>query len=103
MGAVESTGDKVDMSPDGQVLFLAGYSGAGKTFLGDYLTTTCRGWEHVDGDLTANPEAKAMGSKEKFAALYTAMQKVLKGGTRYCEEREVGALLRPLDRPYQKS
>jgi len=61
----------------GQVLFIAGFPSSGKTFMGDYLAT--RGWEHVDGDLIANPEAKAKGSDEKVAAMWAAMQKVFKG------------------------
>jgi len=52
--------------------------------MGDYLAT--RGWEHVDGDLIANPEAKAMGSEEKVTAFWAAMQKVFKGGTVEREE-----------------
>jgi len=67
-----------------KVFFIAGYPSAGKTFLGDYLAT--RGWEHVDGDLIANPEAKAMGGEEKFIAFWSAMMKVSKGGTAEREE-----------------
>jgi len=73
-----SSSAKADMSLDGQVFFIAGFPSSGKTFMGDYLAS--RGWEHVDGDLIANPEAKAMGSEEKVTAFWAAMQKVFKGG-----------------------
>lgn len=75
-----SSGDK----PGGKIFFIAGYPSAGKTFMGDYLAT--RGWGHVDGDLIANPEAKAMGSEEKVTAFWAAMQKVFKGGSVEREE-----------------
>lgn len=81
-----STGGGESTNPGdiGQVFFIAGYPSAGKTFMGDYLAT--RGWEHVDGDCIANPEAKAMGSEAKVEAFWAAMQKVFKGGTADREE-----------------
>lgn len=82
--SVLSHGAKADRSLEGQVFFIAGYPSAGKTFMGDYLAT--RGWEHVDGDLIANPEAKARDSEEKGKAFWAAMQKVFKGGTVEREE-----------------
>lgn len=47
-----------------EVIFLAGYPAAGKTFMGDYLAT--RGWGHVDGDIanhTKDPALLAKGMK----------------------------------------
>ena len=52
-----------------EVIYIAGYPSAGKTFLGDYLAT--RGWAHIDGDMgnqTKEPELRG-----KFAKLYEAM------------------------------
>lgn len=77
-------GESTNPGDMGQVFFIAGYPSAGKTFMGDYPVT--RGWEHVDGDCIANPEAKAMGSEAKVEAFWAAMQKVCKGGTVEREE-----------------
>lgn len=52
-----SSGEK----PKQKMLWIAGQTCAGKTFIGDYLAT--RGYHHIDGDQgnqTTEPELKAM-------------------------------------------
>mmetsp|Transcript_87005 Transcript_87005/g.246693 ORF Transcript_87005/g.246693 Transcript_87005/m.246693 type:complete len:271 (+) Transcript_87005:32-844(+) len=84
MGCSQGNSAKIANVDEQKVLFVAGHPSAGKTFLGDYLAT--RGWQHVDGDLIANPEAKAMGAEEKFVAFWAATMRVCKGGTAEREE-----------------
>ena len=58
-----------------QMVWMAGYPGAGKTFLGDYLAT--KGWAHIDGDQgNYNENAEIM---PHFMKLWEAMQAKIKG------------------------
>lgn len=60
-----------------EIMWIAGYPSAGKTFLGDYLQT--RGWHHIDGDMgNQTPDANV---RKQFIALITSMEAVKKGET----------------------
>ena len=58
-----------------EVVYIAGYPSAGKTFMGDYLAT--RGWAHIDGDM--GNQSKDPVVMEKFHKLWAAMQAAQKG------------------------
>jgi len=53
-----------DFKAKKKVMWICGFPGAGKTFLGDYLAT--KGWHHIDGDMgnqSPDPEVRAKMNK----------------------------------------
>lgn len=65
--ATEQAGQK-------QVVWMAGFPCAGKTFMGDYLAT--RGWHHIDGDQGGYSDDPTV--KEKLMKQWAAMQRAVR-------------------------
>ena len=71
----DSSTDKAVEAGSNQVIWLAGFPCAGKTWLGDYLAT--RGWAHIDGDMGNSTKDPAL--KKKWEMLATTFQKINSG------------------------
>jgi adenylylsulfate kinase-like enzyme len=67
--AVDETLKDEASSNKKQVIWMAGYPCAGKTFMGDYLAT--RGWHHIDGDQGGYSKDPIV--KEKMMMQWAAM------------------------------